>query len=97
MLRDPRALLWDICRAADAVADFTCSKTIEDYKADRLLRSAVERQLTIVGEAVSQLSRLAADLAQRIPDQTRVIAFRNLLVHCYDVVGRRSRLGNRPK
>jgi uncharacterized protein with HEPN domain len=36
-------------------------KTIEDYKADRLLRSAVERQLTIVGEAVAQLSRLSED------------------------------------
>jgi uncharacterized protein with HEPN domain len=79
MLRDPRALLWDICRAADAVTDFTRRKTIEDYKADRLLRSAVERQLTIVGEAVAQLSRLTPDLAQRVPDQIRVIALRNVL------------------
>jgi uncharacterized protein with HEPN domain len=39
MLRDPRALLWDICRAADTVADFIHSKTIEDYQADRVLRS----------------------------------------------------------
>ena len=86
MLRDPRALLWDVCRAADAVADFTRGKTVGDYKTDRLLRSAVERQLTIVGEAVAQLSRLTPDLAQQIPDQVRVIAFRNLLVHGYDVV-----------
>jgi uncharacterized protein with HEPN domain len=86
MLRDPRALLWDICPAADVVSDFTRGRTIEDYKADRFLRSAVERQLTIVGEAVAQLSRLTPDLAQRIPDQVRVIAFRNLLVHGYDVV-----------
>lgn len=86
MLRDPRALLWDICRAADAVADFSRGKTVDDYKADPVLRSAVERQLTIVGEAVAQLSRLAPDLAARIPDQMRVIAFRNLLVHGYDVV-----------
>jgi uncharacterized protein with HEPN domain len=67
------ALLWDVCRAADAVADFTRSKTIEDYKADRLLRSAVERQLRIVGEAVAQLSRLKTELAQRIPDPVRII------------------------
>lgn len=39
-----------------------------------------------MGEAVSQLSRLTPDLAQRIPDQARVISFRNLLVHGYDVV-----------
>jgi len=48
MLHEPRALLWDLCRAADVVADFTRGKDIEDYKHDRLLRSAVERQLTIV-------------------------------------------------
>ncbi|HVT17798.1 MAG TPA: hypothetical protein VHQ90_16670 [Thermoanaerobaculia bacterium] len=44
MQREPRALLWDVCHAADAVADFTRSKTIDDYKADQFLRSAVERQ-----------------------------------------------------
>jgi uncharacterized protein with HEPN domain len=38
------------------------ARPIEDYKADRFLRSAVERQLTIVGEAAAQLSRLTPDL-----------------------------------
>jgi uncharacterized protein with HEPN domain len=86
MQRDARVLLWDICHAADAVADFTRGKTIEAYKADRFLRSAVERQLTILGEAVVQLSRLTPELAERIPDQGSIIAFRNLLIHGYDAV-----------
>jgi uncharacterized protein with HEPN domain len=86
MQRDARVLLWDICHAADAVADFTRSKTIEDYKADRYLRSAVERQLTILGEAVVQLSRLTPELAERIPEQGSIIAFRNLLIHGYATV-----------
>jgi len=80
MQRDARVLLWDICHAADAAADFTHGKTIEDYKADRFLRSAVERQLTILGEAVVQLSRLTPELAERIPEQESVIAFRNVLI-----------------
>jgi len=86
MQRDARAFLWDIRHAAEAVADFTRGKTIEDYKADRLLQSAVERQLTIVGEAVVQLSRLTPALAERIPEQGSIIAFRNLLIHGYAVV-----------
>jgi uncharacterized protein with HEPN domain len=86
MQRDARVLLWDICHAADAVADFTRGKAIEVYKADQLLRSAVERQLTILGEAVVQLSRLTPELAARIPEQGSVIAFRNLLIHGYAAV-----------
>jgi uncharacterized protein with HEPN domain len=55
MQREPRVLLWDICHAADAVALCTHGKRLEDYKADSFLRSAVERQLILLGEAVVQL------------------------------------------
>ena len=81
-----RALLWDICHAADAVAEFTRGKTLEDYRGDPLLRSAVERQLTILGEAVVQISKLTPELAERIPEHGGVIAFRNLLIHGYATV-----------
>ena len=86
MQREPRAHLWDICHAADAVADFTRGTSIEDYKRNPLLRSAVERQLTILGEALAQLSKLLPDLAERIPESSSVIAFRNLLIHGYAAV-----------
>jgi hypothetical protein len=34
MQREPHALLWDICHAADAVAAFTRGKGLKDYKGD---------------------------------------------------------------
>jgi uncharacterized protein with HEPN domain len=86
MQRDPRALLWDICRAGDAVANFTRGKMLGDYKEDQLLRSAVERQLTILGEALAQLAKLSPKLAERIPERGSVVAFRNVLVHGYAAV-----------
>src|SRR5690242_9199613 len=52
MPRDPRAWLLDVITACELLSDFTRGKTFEDYAADVLLRSAVERQLEIIGEAL---------------------------------------------
>ena len=84
MRRDPRSFLWDVCDAASAIADFIQGKSFVDYMADRRLRSAVERQFAIIGEALSQLARIDPILAARIPDLRRVIGFRNALIHGYD-------------
>lgn len=86
MPHDPRAFLWDARDAATAVAGFIQGRSRDEYLADRMLRSAVERQCEIVGEALNRLSRAAPDLAARIPDLSRAVAFRNLLIHGYATV-----------
>ena len=58
----------------------------EDYEADAMLRSAVERQFEIVGEALNRLSKEDPTSAERIPDLPRIVAFRNILVHGYAIV-----------
>ncbi len=52
---DARKLLWDAQQAAERIARFTAGKHIDDYKSDEFLRSAVERQFEIIGEALNQL------------------------------------------
>jgi uncharacterized protein with HEPN domain len=86
MRRDPRAYLWDVREAADAITSFVQGRTFNDYVSDLMLRSAVERQFAIIGEALSQLSRVDPGLAARIPELRRVVAFRNVLVHGYDQI-----------
>ena len=51
-----------------------------------MLRSAVERQLQIVGEALAQLARQFPQTAAQLTRYEEVISFRNFLVHGYSFV-----------
>ena len=51
--RYPRAFLGDVLDATTALDEFIARATFENYADTRLLRSGVERQLEIVGEALS--------------------------------------------
>ena len=86
MRPDPRKYLWDAVAACDLVRSFTAGKSYVDYEADALLRSGVERQFEIIGEALTQLARLDSALASRIGEYRRIIAFRNILVDRKSVV-----------
>lgn len=86
MRREPRAFLWDARGAADAILQFTRGKSEAEFIGDHLLRSAVERQFEIIGEALGQLAKSAPDLAQQISDLPRIVAFRNILIHGYAVI-----------
>ena len=86
MRLEAKKYLFDIRRAATLLAEFLAGKTFADYQRDAMLRAAVERQFEIIGEAVSQLARLDEELAARITNYRRVIAFRNILIHGYSDV-----------
>lgn len=75
--------LFDINEACELLVRFSTGKTFSDYAADPMLRSAVERQFEIIGEALAQLLRLDPSLRPRISDAGRIIAFRNRLIHGY--------------
>lgn len=83
MRLEARKYLSDIQAAAERVARFTEGKRFEDYLANEMLRSAVERQFGIVGEALSRLAADSPDVVALIPDHAKIIGFRNILVHGY--------------
>ena len=86
MKRDPKSLLWDAHHAADIIVSITSGKTFDDFNCDIVLRSAVERQFEIIGEALAQLARADAAIAAKIPDLRQIVAFRNVLIHGYAVI-----------
>lgn len=82
-LRDLGAFLWDIEHATELIARFIEGKALQDYLDDDLLRSGVERQLGIIGEAANQILRSFPEVAGEIGDLPKIIAFRNRLIHGY--------------
>ena len=78
--------LEDARHAAELIRQFTVDRTIEEYAQSAMLRSAVERQFEVIGEALNRLKKDAPDVLSRIADHGRVIAFRNILIHGYDVI-----------
>jgi uncharacterized protein with HEPN domain len=78
-----RKFLWDAQQAAERIVRFTANRSFENYLADDMLRAAVERQFEIIGEALGGLKRLEPETAGAISDLSRIVAFRNILIHGY--------------
>lgn len=86
MERDPNAMLYDIAASCRRIISFTSAADFQRYTSDELLKSAVERQFIIIGEALNRLGQLRSEIVDRISDSSQIIGFRNILVHGYDVV-----------
>ena len=83
MASEATKYVWDATEAARRALKFTRGKSFADYQADDMLRAAVERQLAILGEALSRLRQIEPTLAGRITDLNRAVGLRNVLVHAY--------------
>ncbi|MEP6561180.1 MAG: HepT-like ribonuclease domain-containing protein, partial [Nakamurella sp.] len=86
MQPESAAFLWDVRAAGVRITTFADGLTAASYAADELRKSAVERQLEIIGEALNRLRRADPEVAQRIPDISRIVGLRNILAHGYLVV-----------
>ncbi|MFM9958477.1 MAG: DUF86 domain-containing protein [Phycisphaerales bacterium] len=79
--RDPRAYIADAIECCERVLAAGTGITLERYENDWILRSAIERQLSIIGEALNQASRLDPGLRGKVTDFRRIVAFRNIVIH----------------
>lgn len=83
MQREAGAHLWDAAEAAKLVYEFARGRTESDFEADLVIRSAIERQLEILGEALNRLRRDDADTAALVPELDRIVGMRNVIAHEY--------------
>ena len=79
-------LLYDIKLAIEEIESYFISetKTFDNYKRNSLLKRAIERNLEIIGEAISRLLKEDTDL--QISDARRIVELRNQIIHGYDSI-----------
>jgi uncharacterized protein with HEPN domain len=80
--RDP-AYLFDMVEVGKKILVYIQQKNYEDFLRDDLLKDAIERNLTIFGEAARKLSEQFKGENPDIPWR-RIIGLRNILVHEYE-------------
>lgn len=89
MTIETKKLLLDVASACQSLAAFTAGRRFDEYEADDLVRSAVERKFEIVGEALTRLRETDSLTFGGIPDAPVVIGLRNRIIHGYDAVNHR--------
>ena len=85
MQREILKYLFDIKESIDSIYDFLGDKRdFNDYKANKLLRRGIERELEIIGEATIRILKIDCDI--KISNSRRIVDLRNWVIHGYDKV-----------
>ena len=84
MLRDLKVYLWDLRKALDEIETFIAEKTLDDYRAERMLQRAVERDFILIAEILARILHHFPETQGRIDHAREISGFRNILVHEYD-------------
>jgi uncharacterized protein with HEPN domain len=84
-LRDPKLTLQQMREYAEQARGLAASTTASDLFQDRRTRLALERAVSVIGEAATRLSDAFQQQHPEIPWH-QIIGMRNRIVHGYDAV-----------
>ena len=80
-----QAALWDMIEAIKQIMEFTASLSCAEYRVNRMVQRAVEREFEILGEAARRISEEFRQANGDI-DWRNIINLRNIIAHRYDRV-----------
>lgn len=87
---DERILKWlfDIKIAVEEINGYFDNKPSDfaEYQKNLMLKRAVERNLEIIGEAISRIIKKDESFIKNISDAKAIIGLRNQVIHAYDRV-----------
>jgi len=77
--------LSDIIHSIELIEQFMTSiNNYNDYLSDFKTQSAIERQLSIIGEAINKFDKLFPEVS--FENAKQIVGLRNRLVHAYDSI-----------
>ena len=77
--------LFDIQTSINSIEDYLGTKRdFFEYKQNKLLRRGIEREIEIIGEAMSRILKIQPEF--RIENARKIVDTRNLVIHSYDNV-----------
>ena len=76
----------DVLQAAEEIQDFVRGMDFRAYRKNPVTQRAVERDFEIIGEALNRIKYTDNELLEKISEHHRIIGFRNILIHGYDIV-----------
>ena len=76
--------LFDALAAVRLAREFSAGLSLEGLTSNVLVRSAIERQLEILGEACLRAVQADPDIRLRVPEVAFAIGLRNKIIHGYD-------------
>ena len=83
---ETRKNLIDILQATEEIQDFVCGMDFKAFQNNSVTKRAVERDFEIIGEALNRIKYTDNELLEKISEHHRIIGFRNILIHGYDIV-----------
>jgi uncharacterized protein with HEPN domain len=86
MNAEVRKNLFDVLQASEEILAFTTNMDFPSYQDSTVTQRAVERDFEIIGEALNRIKRIDETLLDAISENHRIIGFRNILIHGYDMV-----------
>jgi uncharacterized protein with HEPN domain len=84
-----RKNLVDILQAAEEIETFVHGMDFGAYQNSPVTQRAVERDFEIIREALSRIKKIDQDFLKSISKYHRIIGFRNILIHGYDIIDER--------
>jgi len=79
-------IFYDIVQAITEIEEFISTLDYESFLEDVKTQRAVEREFEIIGEALNRIKKTDEELLDNISEHRKIIGFRNVLAHGYDVV-----------
>ena len=85
MKREIKKYLFDIVTSIDSVNEYLGeSRNFFEYQDNKLLRRGIEREIEIIGEAISRILKLDPNI--HINNARKIVDTRNWVIHGYDKV-----------